>query len=67
MASAAEEIFGDDSGSEVKAASESEDAAQDVLDAITDRDPTALDMALKRHYELCASEPKAEKTADEED
>lgn len=39
------------------APSESEDAAQDVLDAISDGDAGALDLALKRHYELCASEP----------
>lgn len=32
-----------------------EDAAQDVLDAIRDRDAKALNLALKRHYEECAA------------
>ncbi len=31
---------------------EAEDAAQDVLDAIRDRDPRALCLALQRHQEL---------------
>ncbi len=31
------------------------DAAKDVLEAVSDKDPMALDLALKRHYELCAS------------
>lgn len=45
----------------------SEGAAQDVLDAITDGDATALDLALKRHYEFCSdpAEPDADDVDDE--
>ncbi len=32
------------------------DAAQDVLEAIADKDASALNLALKRHYEICAGE-----------
>ncbi len=46
---------------EESSASESDDAAQDVLDALETKDAKALNLALKRHYELCAS------GADEED
>ena len=33
-----------------------EDAAQEIIDAITDKDPAALSSALKMHYELCQEE-----------
>lgn len=39
------------------AASESEDAASDLISAIKGGDAKAADLALKRHYELCKSEP----------
>lgn len=42
-------------GADRKSSSESEDAAQDILDAFKEEDATALNMALKRHYELCAA------------
>jgi len=29
------------------------DAAKDVLEAIADKDPGELDLALRRHYEMC--------------
>lgn len=48
------------------AASESEDAAQDVLDAIASKDAKALDLALTRHYETCAGSGK-DKDDDSED
>jgi DNA-binding GntR family transcriptional regulator len=35
---------------------ESYEAAQDILDAIKDRDAHALHLALSRHYEECAEE-----------
>jgi DNA-binding GntR family transcriptional regulator len=54
---------GDSSGS-----SESEEAAQDILDAMKDGDPKALDLALKRHYELCKGETdEVEPDADDEE
>lgn len=31
------------------------DAASDILEAIADKDAAALSLALKRHYEECAS------------
>lgn len=45
-------------------ASESVDAAQDVLDALASKDAAALDLALQRHYEVCESGYKA---SDEEE
>lgn len=49
-----------DSGSEEES-SESEDAASDILEAISDGDAASLDLALKRHYELCKSSKKSAK------
>ena len=46
--------------------SESEDAAQDILDAIADQDARALDLALKRHYELCEGSMDTEEEESEE-
>jgi len=43
----------DSMGGAAEDMNEGEDAAQDVLDAITDGDAKALNMALKRHYEIC--------------
>ncbi len=40
------------------------DAAKDVLEAIADKDASALDLALKRHYEMCESDD--EDDSDEE-
>jgi hypothetical protein len=37
------------------ALSETEDAAQDAIDAMKSGDAKAFDLALKRHYELCAA------------
>lgn len=37
------------------ASSESEDAASDLIDAVKAGDAKAANLALKRHYELCAS------------
>ncbi len=31
-------------------------AASDILEAIADKDAAALNLALKRHYEMCAGE-----------
>ena len=42
------------SGEEEGDSETSLDAAKDVLEAVSDKDPKALDLALKRHYELCA-------------
>jgi len=44
--------------------SESEDAAQDVIDAIASKDAKALDLALKRHS-LCSHDDEDEE--DDED
>ncbi len=38
---------------EEEAGDSGDDAAQDILDAIHDRDAGALNLALKRHYEVC--------------
>lgn len=37
-----------------KEPSESEDAAQDILDAIDAKDAKALSLALERHYACCS-------------
>jgi DNA-binding GntR family transcriptional regulator len=50
------DLFGGSDGAKKSAPAESSDsvdAAQDVLDAMADKDARALDLALKRHYELC--------------
>lgn len=61
------DLFGGkkDDASKESEKSESEDAAQDILDAIADKDAKALDMALKRHYELCEGDMKSEDEDDE--
>jgi hypothetical protein len=52
---------------EVPEASESEDAAKDILGAIASKDAKALDLALQRHYACCEGEDEDEGVADEED
>ncbi len=54
----------------VAEASESEDAATDILGAIASKDAKALDLALQRHYATCEGEAEEEETpalADEAD
>lgn len=47
-------------------ASESEDAASDILGAIASKDAKALDLALQRHYATCESTEDDEGGYDEE-
>lgn len=52
--------YEDDATDDQAASDEEQDAAQDVLDAIKDSDAKALNLALKRHYALCAGAEKGE-------
>lgn len=54
--------MGMSSGSEP---SESEDAAQDILDAIASKDVKALDLALQRHAACCEGEPDEDDASEE--
>lgn len=42
-------------------------AAKDILEAIADKDPDALNLALKRHYELCEASKGSKDEPDDED
>lgn len=41
-------------------------AAKDILEAISDKDADALNLALKRHYELCDSSKKSDTDEDDD-
>lgn len=47
--------------------SESQDAAQDILDAIASKDAKALDLALQRHYDCCEGEDMGDEDDSEEE